>query len=121
MVSKERDDIFLDGINSMPYCDSFKLLNIAGIISRILLLSTANSPEKYRNRRHFLKDLQFSLLETYMKSWQKQEEFTKKKMRAKNHVLGHCRPAAIILVLRVLRPIRKKLRPLSLVASMPIT
>ncbi|XP_055936820.1 piggyBac transposable element-derived protein 4-like [Argiope bruennichi] len=61
--------------NRWPMVLFFSLLNITGINSRILLLSTKTPPEKFRNRRHFLKDLAFSLLEPHMKSRQKQQEF----------------------------------------------
>ena len=63
--------------NRWPMVIFFSLLNIAGINFRVLLLSTANPSEKFRNRRHFLKDLAFSLLESYIKSRQKQRRMSR--------------------------------------------
>ncbi|KAG8183392.1 hypothetical protein JTE90_008294 [Oedothorax gibbosus] len=43
----------------------FSLLNVATINSRILLLSVKEPPLKYKNRRHFLKDLALQLITSH--------------------------------------------------------
>lgn len=76
--------------NRWPMVIFFSLLNIAGINSRIMLLSTADPPKKFSNRRHFLKDLAFSLLEPYMKSRQKQEFLDEPETKKRKLSYGRC-------------------------------
>ncbi|XP_055932016.1 uncharacterized protein LOC129962294 [Argiope bruennichi] len=52
-------------LNRWPMVILFPILNVAGINSRILLMSTKNPPTQFRNRRFFLKTLGLALSEQH--------------------------------------------------------